>query len=1077
MCADIRYMKVAVRSWLTEWQKQLLFILFFVALFPAGAEAQYSLQVSSSADRSNPAALDGNSIVGNTYIFVEPETGISQVQFYLDNPGLTGSPRQTERIAPYDFAGTASNDLAYPFNSSTLSNGTHTISAVISLAAGGSEVVSATFTVNNTTGYDLLVSTSADRSGAIPLNGQSLSGNIYIFVSPESGITQVRFFLDDPAMNNPPRQIEKVAAYDFAGTASGNLAYPFDASTLASGTHTVTASITQSSGGTVVISSSFTVGPTVIDTTPPSVPQNLTASAPTGTQVNLNWDASTDVGGVVAGYELFRDDVGLLATVTGSTSYTDSSVSPNHTYAYTVLAFDNAVPRNESAQSSPPVDVTTPASSGCFSISTLDCSSVRVNGNYNLSFTGAEGGLPDRNGAGTGFTMVDPPTYPGNPILNPLAPGYWADRLQIDTSTGKLRISTTPGIQYKDINSLDNALGVGLNLPSATITLKTTLSAFATGPGGWAQGGLWFGSGDNFGLGTSEDNYIKVVVASPSAGQYAVQALMELAGAEVASRTVNIQSSPGSVTLTLIADPINRTVKTFYNTGGGDQALQTFTSVPYEWFSFDQAGIDPSLATRSYGGIFATRRNASSTPVFSFDSFSVTQSAPAVQEGSLDFSKWTIPVPSPTSMVFGPDNRLYVTELLGTIHALTLDHNSHTVVNDQVINTIRSSHGGDRLTLGITVDPASTPQNVILWVSHSNGSLNNGAVNSGIISRLSGNDFSTIDDRITGLPRALANHATNSIHFGPDGKLYIAQGSNTGAGAPNLSDSEFGDRPEQPLSAGILVADVNKSGFQGDCATPIGQFGVPSSCDVSVYASGLRNSYDLVWHHNGSLYAPENGLGVTGTYPPFPTPPCTGLADVSTNNPGVQADFLYRIVQGKYYGHPNPYRNECVFKDGSIQGVSPLPNYQPPILNLGNNRSADGMIEYNGDAFFSKLMGHLLITNYSVGDNITSVELSRDGTSVANTFSLIGGFTDPLPLAQDPSGNIYVGELTASRISVLVPQPLSPEPPGTWLDVHSVPQAILDAGRCCIERQAVHGGRKDKRWGYRRRSYFQHVYL
>ena len=38
-------------------------------------------------------------------------------------------------------------------------------------------------------------------------------------------------------------------------------------------------------------------------------------------------------------------------------------------------------------------------------------------------------------------------------------------------------------------------------------------------------------------------------------------------------------------------------------------------------------------------------------------------------------------------------------------------------------------------------------------------------------------------------------------------------------------------------------------------------------------------------------------------------------------------------------------------KDGSWQGVAPLPNYEPPIFDLGANKSADGVIEYAADAF------------------------------------------------------------------------------------------------------------------------------
>jgi glucose/arabinose dehydrogenase/N-acetylneuraminic acid mutarotase len=668
-----------------------------------------------------------------------------------------------------------------------------------------------------------------------------------------------------------------------------------------------------------------------------------------------------------------------------------------------------------------------------------------------ISFTGGDGGIPDGSGTGTGFTMVDPPTSPGNPLLDPDAPGYWADRLSVDTGTGKLTIAATPGIQYQNNNNLDNALGVGLNLPSAAITLETALSDLPAGPGGWAQAGLWFGGAGNFGRGTSEDNYIKLVVGSPSSGNYVLQVKMELAGAAQGGREIALPSSPGTISLKLVANPVDRSVQARYNLGAGEQIFHTFTGVPDEWFSFDQAGIDPSVATRSYGGIFATRRNASVPVNFSFDMFSVTQSAASGGDGSFEFGQWTIPVPSPTGMVVGPDDRLYVTEILGTVHAITLDHVTRSVVDDQVINTVRSTHGGNRLTLGIAVDPASTPEDVVLWVSHSSGSINNGAENSGVVSRLSGTDFSSIEDRITGLPRAIANHAINNVRFGPDGKLYIAAGGNTGAGAPNLEPTEFGDRPEQPLSAAILVADVNNPAFQGDCATPVGQFGIPATCDVAVYASGLRNPYDLFWHHNGALYAPDNGLGVTGTYPPFPSPPCTGLADASTNNPGTQADLLYRVEQGKYYGHPNPYRNECVFKDGSYQGVAPLPNYQLPLFNLGNNRSADGIIEYQGDAFYSRLMGQLLISNYSSGDDITRIKLSSDGTGVVNSASLIGGFQEPLPLAQDTLGNIYVGELTAQQVTVLVPLPLFPAPAGDWAGRQPLPEALLDPGGTALD--------------------------
>ena len=99
-----------------------------------------------------------------------------------------------------------------------------------------------------------------------------------------------------------------------------------------------------------------TAGSSSGDTTPPSVPQNLTASASGGTQVDLKWTPSTDSSGVV-GYDVYRNGVKLGSTA--AANYSDPSVSAGTSYTYTVDAYDAA--GNVSAQT-PGVNVTTPTS-------------------------------------------------------------------------------------------------------------------------------------------------------------------------------------------------------------------------------------------------------------------------------------------------------------------------------------------------------------------------------------------------------------------------------------------------------------------------------------------------------------------------------------------------------------------------------------------------------------------------------------------------------------------------------------------------------------------------------------------
>ncbi len=111
--------------------------------------ADHALLVSSSSNRSNASALAEASVAGSIYVFVSPDTGVTRVRFFLDNPGMTGTPRQTENNAPFDFAGTAASGAAQPFNTAQVADGAHVITAALDLAAGGTEVVSATFTVAN----------------------------------------------------------------------------------------------------------------------------------------------------------------------------------------------------------------------------------------------------------------------------------------------------------------------------------------------------------------------------------------------------------------------------------------------------------------------------------------------------------------------------------------------------------------------------------------------------------------------------------------------------------------------------------------------------------------------------------------------------------------------------------------------------------------------------------------------------------------------------------------------------------------------------------------------------------------
>lgn len=899
--------------------------------------------------------------------------------------------------------------------------------------------------------YRLHVSSSADRGRNAALDEMAvLSGRAFIFVTPPAGVARVRYYLD-PAEETLEGSLTALAPdfvgerppFDFGGEDANFQGRGFDTAQLANGAHRLVAAIDLEDGPTVLQSAEFQVhnGPRGLVFGPERLQFKVaqggraekTLRILTSDRAAANFELSSDAPWLT--FEAPHPaGNGRRGTAPGlRTLNVDATGLAPGSYTATVTAQGEGVEATSTA-----VTLEVAAAAAC---SPLACSEILVDAPYSLDWTENHGKIADANWMGTGFTYIGQPTN---------ATGYSPQRLVVDMAgTGVLKINTTAGLMFGASNAQDNALAVGVDAPDQISLIQTTLVNPPAGTGNYEQGGVWFGN--------DEDNYVKLEVLSEPGPTTRIEYLFESAGTRMGSFVTGpLSLASSNVLLRLRANPSDRTVAAYYSiNGGGLIQLGTFV-VPGEFFSFDAAGIDPEIGTRSFGGIFASHRYGPSSLTYSFDQFSVTAEAPPAPGSELNFNRVTFPMTNPTSMVWGPDNRLYVTEMFGKIHALTLS-SAKQVTADQVITTL-----GSRLTLGITVDPASTASNVILWVAHSSPSTDNGELNSSSVTKLSGANFATREDVITGLPRAIANHAINSIHFGPDGKLYIANGGNTGAGAPNTANTEFGTRAEQPLSAAFLVADVKATGFDGSCATPENTYG-PSPCSVQVFASGLRNMYDFVWHSNGSAYGPDNGLGVTGTFPPKPTAPCEGYGNTASwtsggHNPGAQPDIFHRLIQAKYFGHSNPYRNECVFKDGHYQSVSPSSNYLNPIHTMGMSTSSNGTIEYTSDAFGGQLKGEVLVANYSVGDEIVRIRLSADGASVVEAKQLVGGFNDPLPLAKGPDGTIYVGELGAQRITALIPAGVSqstptvtptPSPtssaPGTWSRKADMPTALLDS--------------------------------
>ncbi|QMU30468.1 T9SS type A sorting domain-containing protein [Adhaeribacter radiodurans] len=391
-----------------------------------------------------------------------------------------------------------------------------------------------------------------------------------------------------------------------------------------------------------------------------------------------------------------------------------------------------------------------------------------------------------------------------------------------------------------------------------------------------------------------------------------------------------------------------------------------------------------------------------------------------------------------TSLVVGPDHRLYATTSGGKIERWDIKADG-TITNHVRISPFGSSR---RLLIGLRFAPSSTSSNLIAWISHSSPVFINAPDWSGKISRINLNNPSSpqVIDYVVNLPRSYKDHSTNSLTFGPDGALYFPQGSNSAMG---LQDGAWGNRAERLLNAAILRLDINKAQKQGlpiNVKTQDGGSYNPysSSAPLTIYATGVRNAYDLVWHSNGSLYVPGNGSAAGGNTPGLPSGTLwssgakyTGSSISSmTDVRQTMNDYLFRVVKGGYYGHPNILRHEFILNGGNPTsntdpgeivaykvGTPKEPNYRGYIYNFGLNKSPNGIIEYRSNAFGGKLRGKMLVCRFSGGDDLMILApSSTNPNSITATEGIqVPGlrrpFSNPLDVIEDvKTGNLYLSE-------------------------------------------------------------------
>jgi len=210
----------------------------------------YGLGVSDDADRRDPRPLDGETLSGDSYVFVTPVWAAvppDVVRFSVD-----GHLVQVEREAGFDLGGGTAS-FSYPFDTFRLADGPHVLEARLQFGDGHEEVVCAPFQVDNRglappdRPFQLTVAATPAGDGARLLDGAVVSGPLYLGV-----------------VGAPPVPVDHVLVYVDAGLSGYDEQVPFlvgpvDAAALGRGEHASQVIVYLSDGRLLTVNATFHV--------------------------------------------------------------------------------------------------------------------------------------------------------------------------------------------------------------------------------------------------------------------------------------------------------------------------------------------------------------------------------------------------------------------------------------------------------------------------------------------------------------------------------------------------------------------------------------------------------------------------------------------------------------------------------------------------------------------------------------------------------------------------------------------------------------------------------------------------
>ncbi len=367
-------------------------------------------------------------------------------------------------------------------------------------------------------------------------------------------------------------------------------------------------------------------------------------------------------------------------------------------------------------------------------------------------------------------------------------------------------------------------------------------------------------------------------------------------------------------------------------------------------------------------------------------------------------------ISNPTSLDFGPNQKLYVSQQDGTIWEYEIERDNapsgsgtYIITASNVINEIKDNtpnHNDDgssnatqkRQVTGILA--TGTSSNPILYITSSDWRIGGGGgaggndtnldTNSGLLSRLTWNGTSWDRvDLIRGLPRCEENHSTNGLDFftAVDGTDYllVQQGGNTNQGAPS---NNFAGTTETYLSGAMLIVNLTQ--------------------------------LEAMEADNGGPYIdPRNGMAYIYDLPTLNDPERVDITNSDNNFPYGFGHPMYNatIDLGDPFGGNNGLNQAFTESGGPLQIFAPgwrnaydvVVTASGKIFTQDNGSnvgwgSSPQIYDSNNQPKGTQISG--AIYDPSAGDYITN-EFANNGSTIGDSLHYVGTVND--------SNNTYYG--------------------------------------------------------------------